>query len=141
MKYSSYLIIIYTIVSIISLSRPAFSSEEQDLLLVKKLFNDKFYDTALKECENFLRRYPAGKNLDEAHIILGQCYYQKDSFQQAIYEFNSVLDKAQATHKDEALYWLGEAYFKANDFKNSLNCFQQLIEQYPYSQEIAFAYY
>jgi len=116
--------------------------EEESLALIKRLLNDKFYDVAISECENFLRRYPLSVNISQAHVVLGQCYYQKGKFAQAIYEFNTVLERPQAIlDREDALYWLGETYLKAGDLDNCLNSFEQFIQQYPDSRYIVFAYY
>ncbi len=104
-----------------------YKTEADNFIFIRRLFRDRFYDVAARECVDFLRKYPSSEQASVIHIILGQCHYKKARFAQAVYEFNRVIDKSGATNKDEAIYWLAETYSKAGDYQNALSCLERLI--------------
>lgn len=120
----------------------AVNTEESDFTFATKAFNDGFYDIAESRLEAFLRDHPETQYLYEAHATLGRCYYYRNNYQRALYEFTVVLNSpAGDRFQDEALYWTGEIYLKTNDPKKALESYQKLVESHPASKYMGHALY
>ncbi|MCX5656615.1 MAG: hypothetical protein NTZ48_00010, partial [Candidatus Omnitrophica bacterium] len=50
-------------------------NDEEDFHFARKAFEDKFYEPARAGLEAFFKKYPASQRVEEAHLMLGQCYY------------------------------------------------------------------
>ena len=61
------------------MDEPRLSMEGRDrdnFVLAKKAFEDEFYDISQEQLERFLANYPQSQYKDEAHLLLGRCYFQ-----------------------------------------------------------------
>ena len=127
MKFTSTLIIIL-ILSILHAGTFLYAQAEvedrqaRQFILGKKAFNDQFYDVAITQIENYLRKYPAGRYVDEAHILLGQSYFYKKNYTKALHEFRTALDSADSEEFNSlALYWDGEVNYESADYAEAVN--------------------
>ncbi|MFH1460601.1 MAG: hypothetical protein ABIG64_09585, partial [Candidatus Omnitrophota bacterium] len=94
----------------------AQNDEYKDLFLAKKVFDDGFYDSALRQLKNFLQDYPYSKRNFEIEFLIAQCYFKKGQLYKASNAFESLLvnsDISQIKKTDEINFWLAETYFKA----------------------------
>jgi len=56
------------------------SRQEESLFVAQKAFDDGFYDVALNLLERFIRNYPSSPHLDDANLLMGQCYFHMSRF-------------------------------------------------------------
>lgn len=109
-------------------------NEEDDFNFARKAFEDKFYEPAKAGLEAFFKKYPASQRAEEAHLMLGQCYYYLDKLLVAISELEKVLNSPRKENlTDVAYYYLGEIYFKGKDFSTARKYFQRVIKEFPSS--------
>lgn len=106
-----------------------------------QLFTEKKYDEAIALLKQFLEINP---NVYQAFIDIGDCYREKGELEQAIEEYNKVLEQAK---KDElmgkemtakALARIGECYMRKEDFETAQNYFKLSIESYPENEILAY---
>lgn len=102
--------------------------------------------TALKEFEKLLRRYPRNpyvntvenrikmckRVLAEYEFYVGKFYFKKGSYGAAIMRFNGILQNYPDSKKEpEALYYLGLSYKNMGEQDKALLALTTLIEKYP----------
>lgn len=120
----------------------AGSTEEADLFIIKKAYNDGLYDLSLEKLENFLKSRPHTPYVYEVHLMMGRCFYYQNQPSKALYEFSVILGSPEASQfEDEALYWTGEIYFNSGDFKRAMEIYQEMIDRYPSSKYSSYSYY
>ena len=125
-------------------SDQAMIEDESTLGLLEKtnqLFTEKKYDEAIALLKQFLEINP---NVYQAFIDIGDCYREKGELEQAIEEYNKVLEQAK---KDElmgkemtakALARIGECYMRKDDFETAQDYFRLSIESYPENEILAY---
>ncbi|MCK4430073.1 MAG: tetratricopeptide repeat protein [Candidatus Aminicenantes bacterium] len=118
--------------------------DESTLGLLEKtnqLFTEKKYDEAIALLKQFLEINP---NVYQAFINIGDCYREKGELEQALEEYNKVLEQAK---KDEsmgkemtakALARIGECYMRKEDFEIAQDYFKLSIESYPENEILAY---
>jgi len=118
--------------------------DESTLGLLEKtnqLFTEKKYDEAIALLKQFLEINP---NVYQAFIDIGDCYREKGELEQALEEYNKVLEQAK---KDElmgkemtakALARIGECYMRKEDFETAQDYFKLSIESYPENEILAY---
>jgi len=113
----------------------AIETEDEEFSFANKAFEDKFYEIAKEQFASFAKKYPRSNKIDQAYLMLGQCYYNLDKLLPAITELEKVLAKAhQLNLTDTAYYWLGEIYFKGKDFSAARDYFQRVVTEFPESR-------
>jgi len=105
------------------------------------LFKEQKYDEAISLMQQFLEQNPEAY---QAYASIGDCYREKGDFDQAIENYNVVLEKAktdEAMGKEmtaRALAGIGECYLKMQDFEKAQSYFEQSIEAYPENEILAY---
>jgi TolA-binding protein len=118
------------------------SKEEEMLFMAKKAFEDGYYEVSLGLLERFLSTYPGSPKVNEADLLVGECYFYQNKFQDALGRFEALLKKPFSERiKDAILYWIAEVYFKSNDFSRAAVFYKDLINQFPNSSYTPLAYY
>src|SRR5438552_3824545 len=69
-----------------------FAESQQDELYATALraFDDGFYDVAIRYLEQFLQDFPSNPKLSQVKFLLGQCYFFKNRYSEALNLFNSL---------------------------------------------------
>lgn len=98
---------------------------ELNKIIGESYFNLQQYDKALP----FLKEYKGkrGKWNNTDYYQLGYTYYKQGDFEQAIGEFNKIIDGNNAVAQN-AYYHLAEAYLKTNKKQQALNAFKNASE-------------
>jgi len=93
-------------------------------------------DTAMRGFSDFLVRYPTSTLAPNAQYWLGECYYGKKQFEQAIEAFDRVKLAYPASEKvPAALLKKGYAYLALNDRGRAVSALKQVVESYPKTPE------
>ncbi len=93
-------------------------------------------DGALQGFAEFLHRYPSSPLLPNAQYWLGECYYGKKDFKEAIDAFEQVSLAYPTSHKvSAALLKKGYAHLALNDSTRAVSALKQVVDEYPKSPE------
>ena len=103
----------------------ALEKSELNKIIGESNFNLKKYDEAIP----FLTQYKGkkGKWINTDYYQLGYAYYQKKDYENAIAQFNKIIDGNDAVAQN-AYYHLGESYFKTDKKQQALNAFKNASE-------------
>ena len=89
-------------------------------------------DEAIPCLVKYIELYPRTELADNALYWLGECYYKKRDFNQAVNEFKKVLTDYPSGNKvPSALLKMGYAYFELRQTTQALESLQKIINQYP----------
>ena len=135
------LLIIFCFISTPTILRADTEQEDTQLLIARNTFADGLYDLTIEQAQQFLAYYPTGLHIDEAHTLLGKAYFYKGEYTKALNNFESVLEFNDSKFKDDALYWCGEVNFKVAQYDSAISFYQRLIDKYPLSTYMPYAYY
>lgn len=115
------------------------SGERADKLEYERLlglFRDGDLDGARQGFATFLRDYPNSDLSPNARYWLGESYYGKKDYRQAIDSYDRVeLDFPQSEKVPAAILKKGYAYLAMKDKKRASSAFKQVVTLYPRSPE------
>ncbi|MBI3314773.1 MAG: tetratricopeptide repeat protein, partial [Candidatus Omnitrophica bacterium] len=115
-------------------------TEDQELFATaQRAYDDGFHDVAIRYLEQYLDKFPQGGKIDQTKFLLGQNYYFKNRFAQALELFKSL--NPMAENKDALLFWMAETYLKLEDVPSARGHYQDLVSHYPDSAYIPQALY
>jgi TolA-binding protein len=107
-----------------------------DLESNQKVLVDFYYAISILKSEepqasdvvyNFLRSHPNHPKANDAAHLLGNFFFEKKNYKEAIPAFKKVnLARVDEIQKSEVLFKTGYAYFQLKDFQNSLHFFNQV---------------
>lgn len=106
-----------------------------------ELFNEKKFEEAIASYQEFLEKNP---ELYEVHFSLGNCYKEMGDIEQALKEFQLVLEKAiEENEKDrkikaKTLAAIGECHLKKEDLNSAQNYFKKSLELDPRDEILAY---
>ena len=105
------------------------------------LFRDGKFEEARHGFSAFLSEYPNSDLAPNARYWLGESYYGKKEFKQAIDSYDRVeLDYPQSEKVPAAILKKGYAYLALKDKKRASSAFKQVVTLYPKSPEAGKAY-
>ena len=122
--------IILSLMLAISLAHAQTTSEEL-FTAASQAFHNGFADVTIRYCEDFIKQFPQDKKLAEIQFLLGQSYFLKNRFQEALDTFNKLKD--QPENQDGISFWLAESYFKLGDNKAAIGMYNHVIKDFPTS--------
>ena len=117
----------------------AQSEDEELFSTAQRAFDDGFHDVAIRYLEELLPKYPASPKIDQARLLLGQCYYLRNDFNKALDMFKASTNITD--NKDMLLFWTGETYLKLSNYVEAQGNYQQLLKSYPSSVYVPQALY
>ncbi|MBU1146901.1 MAG: tetratricopeptide repeat protein, partial [Candidatus Omnitrophica bacterium] len=116
--------------------------ENNDFILAKKSFQDGFYEIAARSFEKFISDNPNNEGIIEARLLLGESFVHLERFNDAIKEFEVVLNSGISDLiKAEAIYWKAEIYFRTRDFGKARELYAKLLSDHPLSKYTPHAEY
>lgn len=91
---------------------PEIHSESERLPLARRLIADEDYTNAIELLKSYTASAGGSADVDEAIVLLGQCYVHTRDYPLAVVEFERVLrDYPESDSSGAAAFGLGEAYF------------------------------
>jgi tol-pal system protein YbgF len=117
-----------------AINEPALSSDQDDYdIAFAHLRAGRFLESA-RAFEDFIQKYPNNDLTDNAYYWLGESYYVKRQYPQALAAFQSLTKKFPASNK-AADSWLkiGYSYYEMDDTIKAEENLQKVIDNYPTS--------
>jgi tol-pal system protein YbgF len=118
---------------------PTLALDERGLLRsAQQDFNNGAYDLAIKTLTMLLERYPVSPTLPDALLMLGDCYYYKGDYREAISRYRRVVEQfpAQEEKAGDALLRTANCYVKSGDTETAKQFLQRILNQYPSYHDI-----
>jgi tol-pal system protein YbgF len=98
------------------------------------------YDLAIEGFREYLEKFPDGAEAASAQLQIGESFYQKKMCQQAIPEYQKVVDSHRSSDLvPDALLMLGVCNLDLNRRTNATTFFERVIKQYPDSSSALLA--
>jgi tol-pal system protein YbgF len=98
------------------------------------------YDLSVTGFREFLKNYPASSLADNAQYWIGEAFYAREKFSEALTEFMKVVsDYPNQDKVPAAMYKSGLCHQKLGDKAKAAEAWKQLISKYPRSNEAALA--
>ena len=89
----------------------------------------------------FLLNNSISNNLaDNCQFWIGQIFFSKNDYENAINEFSNVLKYENSNKKVDAIYKMGLCYLKLNNNTEAVKLFQKIIDNYPKTEYYNKAY-
>lgn len=88
--------------------------------LIEAYESTKLYDAAIKTTRDYLERFPNDEGVIEKKITLGSLYTKVGYYDQAILQFQNLLDEAGSSLEAELRYNIGEACYYKGDYQQAL---------------------
>ncbi|MBU1045410.1 MAG: tetratricopeptide repeat protein [Candidatus Omnitrophica bacterium] len=122
----------------------AEDNEFKDLFLSKQVFKDGFYDSAIRQLQQFKKDYPDSKRMFEVEFLIARCYLKQGHLYKASSAFEELLKKSKESapdKTDEIMFWSGETYFKGKDYKRARVFYQKIVDEFSQSHFASYASY
>jgi tol-pal system protein YbgF len=113
------------------------SSEYDQYQLALRTFDKRTYDKAGILFADLINKYPDGEYTDKAQYWIGECFYAKADYANAIVSFNKVLKYKNTSKADDAQLKLGLSYLRMGKSDLAIDEFKRLINRYPGSEYIS----
>ncbi len=95
-------------------------------------FQQGQFDTARKEYQAFLARYPKSPLADGAVYSIGECYFSEKRYQDAVEYYQQVVERYPKGSKvPQALLKQGTAFQQMGDATAARILYERLVERYP----------
>lgn len=115
-------------------SSPA--SESELYLQAKQAFDRGDLEPALEGFRRLVRDYPNAQYADNAQFWIGEIYYRQQEYENAILEYQTVIERYPRGNKVRAsLLKQGFAFSNLGDKANARLILQDLVDKYPDSSE------
>ncbi len=75
---------------------------------------------------NYIRNFPEGSFLLNAHFYKGDCNYQMEQYDEALKSFNYIISRPKNMFTVQALIGAGRISYSAKDYDKALDCYRQL---------------
>lgn len=96
------------------------------------------YDESIQGFQDYLEYCGKQELADNARFWIGEAYYSTDRFQDAITQFQTMLDEYPASEKRPAgLYKLARAHEELGEKTEAKEIFQNLVDEFPQTLEAA----
>ena len=104
-------------------------------LLAYCLTEQSDLEPAIRTYQDLLKRYPRSPFVPEAHIRMGELYFDENRMENAIAQYKEVLKHPNSKFYDKALFKLGWSYYRLtasdpNALTTAVNYFTQVLEYY-----------
>jgi len=94
---------------------------------------------AISRFKDYLEQFPNGKNSLKANFYLGQLYFAEEKKEEAISNFEFVVNKDRNEFTEQALARISQLYLEKEDYKTALPYLIRLEQEADFPQNIVFA--
>ena len=116
------------------------SQEDEIYRTAKQAFDQGDSDTARKQFEELIQRFPKSEHADNAQFWIGEIYYREKWYEKSILEYQKVIENYPNGNKVPAsLLKQGLAFSNLGDKSNARLILEELIRKYPDSNEAKIA--
>jgi TolA-binding protein len=114
---------------------PPLSDSERDFSRAEELFKSGQEDAAIVSLTDFLRRYPASAQADDAQYLIGEVEYRRRNFDNAVRELKKTLDyrKRGGDRVADAYYLIGDSLLRLGQAEKARIEWEALRRAYPKS--------
>lgn len=112
------------------------SSEYDHYQNALRTFDKRAYGTAKDMFSDLLKKFPKGDYSDKAQYWVGECFYAKADYANAIAAFNKVLKYKKTSKADDSQLKLGLCYLRMGKNGMAADEFKRLINRYPASEYV-----
>ncbi|QER41253.1 tol-pal system protein YbgF [Thermodesulfobacterium sp. TA1] len=100
------------------------------------LYQQKKFDEAITAFKEYIQKYPKGKFLAQSYYWLGEIYYNKKAYEDAILSFQKVIETpGPATLKSSAMYKQALSFKALGDKDAYTILLKRIVKLYPTSKE------
>jgi tol-pal system protein YbgF len=94
------------------------------------------YKLAVDDLQDFLSKYPADPRAPDAHLLMGEAFFNQKKFDQALPEYDIVLQKYPDSDKTRAaLLKKGLALKEANQTQQAKSTLTEVVQKFPNTSE------
>jgi len=94
------------------------------------------FEESIKKCSNVIQRKEHSRWIDESFLLIGECYYLRRNFFDAIETFQYIAGKYKGTpNADLAQTWLIRCYTSTKQFNRAQSVLDRALEQKKFSRE------
>jgi tol-pal system protein YbgF len=101
-----------------------------------KAFSEKKYDDAIQMFEALLTGGIAEDQADNCHYWIGESFFGKKDFKEAIKHFDVVFQYKVSEKKADAEYMLGRSYEATGDKEKAKEAYEKVTKDYPTSDKV-----
>ncbi len=105
-----------------------------DYKIAHQMYMRADYDASLLKFQNLLDNNIDNNLADNCQFWIGQIFFSKKSYANAIQEFEKVLKYDNSNKKSESIYKIGLSFIKLDNTSEAKKMFQQIIDDYPKSK-------
>jgi tol-pal system protein YbgF len=105
----------------------------------RQAYMSRNFPDAIQKFESLLISNPNHNLSDNCQYWIGESYYAKNDYKQAIVAFERVLSFSNSNKNDDAQLKLGKCYIQLKDIDKAKEEFQKLINNYPASEYVSIA--
>jgi len=102
------------------------------------LYNLKNPEDAISTCEDFIKRYPTEKYVEDAYLLLAKSYVYAKQYDKAIETYKKYLAEfPKSKNVKKALMEKARVYLYKKDYPKAIETYQELINKFPDTSESA----
>ena len=120
----------------------AFSKDAgfgEEYKTARTLFESRNYDGAIQSFSSLISSYPNNRMADNCQYWLGECYFGKKQYTQAVNEFKKVFSYRQKDKYDDAQLMIAISYLRQGNADQARSAFETFFSDYADSEYIAVA--
>jgi len=117
-------------------SKLVTSSEYDHYQSALRTFDNRAYDKAVEQFSDLLKKFPDGEYGDKTQYWIGESYYAKGDYANAIVSFNKVFNYKTSSKADDSQLKLGLCYLRMGKNDMASDEFKRLINRYPGSEYV-----
>lgn len=96
-----------------------------------ELYKSRQYGNAIDAFEKLLSQKIEPALADRCHFWMGVCHFNLNRSNQALNEFNRVLEYANSEKKEEAYFMIGQCYERNGAKKSAIMTYEKMLRLYP----------
>jgi TolA-binding protein len=90
------------------------------------------YDEVIKECEKLITTYPNSKWVDDAILLIGRSFYEKQEYEEAATKFTELQDNfPESSLNQQGQFYLAQSYLAVGKDDQAVQVMKRSIEKYP----------
>ena len=113
---------------------------EYEYKVAHQMYMQGDFESSLGKFKFLLNNSISNDLADNCQFWIGQLFFSKNDYENAINEFSNVLKYENSNKKVDAIYKMGLCYLKLNNNTEAVKLFQKIIDNYPKTEYYNKAY-